>query len=88
MMPMHFGDNPTVPLVNAIDSYNFHTMQHMRLYLQWKKYLYTKHELDVPMQDHVAEITEYFDLAIRLLQQPVATTGVVKSPQYSTRQIY
>ena len=33
-MPMHFGDIPTVPLVNAIDSYNFHMMQYMRLYRQ------------------------------------------------------
>ena len=40
------------------------------------------------MQDHVAGITEYVNLAIRILQQPVATTGVVKSPQYPIRQIY
>jgi hypothetical protein len=83
--PMHFGDNPIMPLFNAIDSYNFHIMQYMRLYLQWKKYLYPKDKLDVPMQPHISEILECFNTVMRISQRPVAPTSTPRNTQYSIK---
>ena len=87
MMPTHFGDNPTGPLVNAVDSYNLHMMQYMRLYLQWKKYLYPKDKLDVPMQPHISGILECFNTVMRISQQPVAPTSTPRNTQYPIKHI-
>ena len=87
LKPTQFGDNVPTVVLSAMDAYNHHMTQYSRLYLLWKRYLYPKEALGVPIKYHMEKIMEHFNSANSVSQQPFITQTSNRSTTYPLGQI-